>query len=57
MACIGNDIPAKVLMGNSDIVCDLSVKIYNKRKDNQNFPTSMKLADVIPVYKPNEKNE
>ena len=34
-ACIGNDIPAKVLMGNSDIVCDLLVKIYNKSKDNQ----------------------
>ena len=44
-------------MGNSDIVCDLLAKIYNKSKDNQNFPTSMKLADVIPVYKPNEKNE
>ena len=56
-ACIGNDIPAEVLMGNSDIVCDLLTKIYNKSKDNQNFPTSMKLADVIPVYKPNKKNE
>ena len=56
-ACIGNDIPTKVLMGNSDIVCDLLAKIYNKSKDNKDYPTSMKIADVIPVYKPNEKNE
>ena len=41
----------KILMGNSDIVCDLLVKIYNKCKHNQNYPTTMKIADVIPVYK------
>ena len=56
-SCIGNDIPAKILMGNSDIVCDHLANIYNKSKNSQNYPTSMKIADVIPVYKPNEKNE
>ena len=44
-------------MGNSDIVCDLLAKIYNKSEDYQNYPTSMKIAGVIPIYKPNEKNE
>ena len=56
-SCIGNDIPAKILMSNSEIVCDHLAKIYNDSKNNQNYPISMKIADVIPVYKPNEKNE
>ena len=56
-ACIDNDIPARILMANSDIVCEYLALIYNKSKNNQNYPTSMKIADVIPVYKPNEKNE
>ena len=56
-ACIDNDMPARILMANSDIVCEYLALIYNNSKNNQNYPTSMKIADVIPVYKPNEKNE
>ena len=55
-SCTGNDITAKILMGNSDI-CEYLANIYNNSKNNQNYPISMKIADVIPVYKPNEKNE
>ena len=42
-------------MGNSDIVCGHLANIYNDGKNNQNYPISLKIADVIPVYKPNEK--
>ena len=56
-SCIANDIPAKILMGNSDIICDPLSNIYNHCKNNHDYPTSLKVADVTPVYKPNEKNE
>ena len=49
--------PAKILMSNSDILCEYLANIYNNSKNKQNYPISMKKADVIPVYKPNEKNE
>ena len=56
-ACISNDIPAKILMGNSDIVCDSLSNIYNISKNNQEYPIPLKVADITPVYKPNDKNE
>ena len=56
-SCINNDIPAKILISSSDLVSECLSKIYNECKDRQEFPTSMKIADVILVYKPNEKNE
>ena len=54
-ACFGNDIPVKLLMGNSDIVCEPLANIYNNSKNNQKYPISLK--DVTPVHKPNQKNE
>ena len=56
-SCIGNDIPAKILMGNSDIICSNLSNIYNDCKNNYDYPISLKVADVTPVYKPNEKSE
>ena len=54
---MGNDIPAKILMGNRDIVCNNLSNIYNDCKNNYDYPISLKVAEVTPVYKPNEKNE
>ena len=56
-SCISNDIPAKILKGNSDIVCDYLSSIYNNCKNDYVYPISLKIADVTPIYKPNEKNE
>ena len=56
-SCTGNDIPAKILIDNSDILSEYLANIYNNSKNNQNYPISMKIADVIPVYKPNEEND
>ena len=44
-------------MGNSDIVCEPLSNIYNIYKNNRKYPISLKIADVIPIHKPNEKNE
>ena len=56
-SCISNDIPAKILKGNSDIVCDYLSSIYNNCKNDYVYPISLKIADVTSIYKPNEKNE
>ena len=56
-SCISNDIPAKILIGNSDIVCKTLSNIYNQCKNNHDYPIPLKVAEVTPVYKPNEKNE
>ena len=53
-ACISNDIPAEILKENMDIACDPLTNIYNKSKNCQNYPTSLNIADVTPVYKPND---
>ena len=56
-ASISNDIPANILKENMDIVCYPLTNIYNNCINCQNYPISLKIADVTPVYKPNEKNE
>ena len=43
--------------GNSDIVCEPTSNIYNNSKNKQEYAISLKIADVTPVLKPNEKNE
>ena len=56
-ASVSNDIPANILKENMDIVCYPLTNIYNNCIYCQNYPISLKIADVTPVYKPNEKNE
>ena len=34
----------------------LDLEIYNKSKNHADFPMALKLADVIPVHKKDEKN-
>ena len=50
-ASIANDIPIKILIENSDIVCDPLANIYNISKNETIFPQSLKVADVIPIHK------
>ena len=50
------DIPTKLLKQNSRYFADIFSKNINNCFENSNFPTELKLADVIPVYKKKSKN-
>ena len=54
-ACMENDIPAKILIGTNDIASDYLSKIYNVSKNSEKYPTSLKSADVTPIYKEKER--
>ena len=49
------DIPIKMLKTSSDISSKFLSDIYNESKNSQNFPLSLKLSNVIPIHKANEK--
>ena len=52
---IENDIPSKILIATNEISPVYLTKIYNDSKDVQNFPDSLKYADVTPIQKKDEK--
>ena len=52
-ASIENDLPIKILIGNSDIVCSHLSNIYNSKNDNI-YPQTLKLADVTPIHNKDE---
>ena len=54
-ASIGNDIPAKMLINSNEIVSDYLADIYNNSKNDETYPTSLKIADVVPIHKKDEK--
>ena len=54
-ACIENDIPAKLLIGTNDIISGYLSDIYNDSKNSENYPPSLKTADVTPLYKEKER--
>ena len=53
-AGIENDLPAKVLIGSSDIVDEYLSSIYNNAKNKNTYPQQLKLADVTPIHKKDE---
>ena len=54
-ANVENDIPARILNGSSDITSTYLSEIYNTSKSHD-FPMALKMADVIPIHKTDEKN-
>ena len=54
-AYMERDIPAKVLIGTNDIISNYLLKIYNVSKNSENFPTSLKTADVAPIHKEKDR--
>ena len=50
-----NDIPTKILIASRDIVGEHLSKIYNISKGDANYPLSLKLADVTPIHKKEER--
>ena len=50
-----NNIPTRILVENCDIISPFITDIYNEAKSKSEFPTSLKLADLTPAYKKNER--
>ena len=50
-----NNIPPKLLVRTSDIIAPVITSIYNTSKSKANFPDSLKLADITPVHKEDER--
>ena len=49
-----NNIPAKILLDNSNLCSTFISKIYNESIQNSNFPVTLKKADITPAHKKNE---
>ena len=45
-----NNIPAKILVENSDIISPFITKIYNISKFKSEFPPTLKLAQILPQH-------
>ena len=54
-AMIANDIPTKILAKTNDIVSNHLSNYFNKSKNEQDYPTLLKIADVTPLHKKDEK--
>ena len=55
-ANVENDIPARILIQSNDIISTYLSDIYNTSKNHHDFPMALKMADVIPIHKTDEKN-
>ena len=54
--CMKSDIPTKIILGASDIISKPLNSIYNKAKNSEQFPKTLKTADVTPLPKDREKD-
>ena len=54
-ACPGRDIPVKLIKMNEDIFSRLTFQNFNQSYVNGEFPHCLKQAEVIPVFKKEEK--
>ena len=50
-----NNIPAKLIVETSDICAPFISSIYNESILSYNFPVSLKMADITPVHKKDER--
>ena len=50
-----NNIPTRLLVENRDIISPFIAEMYNESNRTSNFPNQLKLADVTPAHKKNER--
>ena len=55
-SCQDTDVPTKIIKGNADIFADFIHPAINTTINKNEFPSFLKLADVIPVFKKGSKN-
>ena len=55
-ACQDTDVPTKIIRENADIFTDFIHPSINALINNGNFPSFLKFANVIPVFKKDCKN-
>ena len=51
-----NNIPTKILVENSDIISPFLTKMYNDSKSISDFPSILKLAEIIPAHKKDDRS-
>ena len=51
-----NSIPTRILVENNDIISPYITEMYNDSKSKADFPSSLKLADITPAHKKNERS-
>ena len=52
-----NNIPTRFLVENNDIISPVITEMYNEAKSNACFPDSLKLADITPAYKQDDRTK
>ena len=55
-ACQDTDISTKIIKGNADIFGDILLARFNDSVEKSNFPSSLKKANITPVFKKGERN-
>jgi len=48
-------IPIKILKSVIDVYLDVLTDCLNKALDRSEFPTELKLADIVPIHKKDSK--
>ena len=55
-ACQDTDIPTKIIKENADIFADILLASFNDSVEKSNFPSSLKQANITPVFKKGDRN-
>ena len=55
-SCRHTEVPTKIIRENADIFADFIRAAINTTINKNEFPSFLKLADVIPVFKKGSKN-
>ena len=56
-ATLSNDIPTKIIQQFSNIVTNFLSNNFNSCIESVMFPDKLKLAEVVPVFKKNDKKD
>ena len=44
-----------MLINSNEVLSDYLADIYNNFKNDEKYPTSLKIADVVPIHRKDEK--
>ena len=55
-ACQDTDIPTKIIKENADIFADILLARFNDSVEKSNFPSTLKKANIMPVFKRGDRN-